>query len=221
MSNVPPPPPGSPPPPPGSAPPPPGSPPPPPGTPVPPGYGAPPPGYAPPGYAPPGHPASGTPGSAGSPALAGFGARLGGYLLDSILYGLLYVPFLVAGIVLIALSVEDCVRFDDEIVCAGREQPGLIAAGVIVMVVGFVVVVFVYLRALARTGQTWGRRIVGIRVVDADTGGAPGWGKAIGRSLFAGFISANVLWLGYLWMLWDSRNQTWHDKVASTLVITA
>jgi uncharacterized RDD family membrane protein YckC len=151
--------------------------------------------------------------------LAGFGSRLGGYLLDSLLYGLLWVPFLVIGIVLIAMGLEDCVTFNDEIVCAGREKPGLIAAGVIVMVVGFLVVVFVYFRALAKTGQTWGRKLVGIRVVDANTRGVPGWGKAIGRQLFAGFISANILYLGYLWMLWDDQNQTWHDKVASTLVL--
>ncbi len=221
MSNVPPPPPGTPPPPPGTPPPPgPGSPPPPPppgavGT--PPGYGAPPPAYGapPPGYGAPGA----APGFAGSGALAGFGARLGGYLLDSLLYGLLWLPFMIAGIVLIAMGLEDCVSLNDEIICAGREKPGLIAAGVIFRVVGFLVIVFVYLRALATTGQTWGRRIVGIRVVDANTRGAPGWGKAIGRQLFAGFISANVLYLGYLWMLWDGQNQTWHDKVASTLVV--
>ncbi len=158
------------------------------------------------------------PGASGG-ELAGFGSRLGGYLLDSLLYGLLFLPFLVAGIVLIAMGLEDCVSFDDEIICAGREKPGLIAAGVIAMVVGFVVIVVVYLRALATTGQTWGRKLVGIRVVDASTRGAPGWGKAIGRQLFAGFISANVLYLGYLWMIWDGQNQTWHDKVASTLVV--
>lgn len=217
VSNVPPPPPGTqpppgPPPPPGT---PAGSPPPPP----PPGFGAPP---APPGYGapPPGYGAP-TTGFAGGGQLAGFGARLGGYLLDALLYGLLWLPFLIAGFVLIAMGLEDCVTFDDEIICAGREDGGLIAAGVIAMVVGFFVVVFVYLRALATTGQTWGRKIVGIRVVDATTRAAPGWGKAIGRQLFAGFISANVLYLGYLWMLWDGQNQTWHDKVASTLVVTA
>jgi uncharacterized RDD family membrane protein YckC len=120
---------------------------------------------------------------------------------------------------MIALGLEDCVTFDDEIVCAGREKVGLIVAGAVAMAVGFVVVVFVYLRALATTGATWGRRIVGVRVVDADSRGAPGWGKAVGRSLFAAVISANVLYLGYLWMLWDGRNQTWHDKVAGTIVV--
>jgi uncharacterized RDD family membrane protein YckC len=55
--------------------------------------------------------------------------------------------------------------------------------------------------------------------VNAQTGGPPGWGKAIGRQLFAMIISSYVFYLGYLWMLWDSQNQTWHDKVAGTFVV--
>jgi uncharacterized RDD family membrane protein YckC len=31
-------------------------------------------------------------------------------------------------------------------------------------------------------------------------------------------ISAIVLCLGYLWMLWDGEQQTWHDKIAGTHV---
>jgi uncharacterized RDD family membrane protein YckC len=28
-----------------------------------------------------------------------------------------------------------------------------------------------------------------------------------------------VLYLGYFWMLWDREAQTWHDKLASTVVV--
>ena len=154
--------------------------------------------------------------------MAGFGARLGAYLLDGLLYGLVMLPFIIVGLILLfAVGLGDCVSIGDEIVCDGRENEGAIAGGVLVMIAGFVFIAVIYLRALAKTGQTWGRRIVGIRVVDANTYGAPGWGKAIGRQLFAGFISSNIFYLGYLWMLWDSKNQTWHDKVAGTLVVRA
>ena len=37
--------------------------------------------------------------------------------------------------------------------------------------------------------------------------------------MFAGFISGQICYLGYLWMLWDGKNQTWHDKVAGTFVV--
>lgn len=171
--------------------------------------------------APPPGPAA-APGGYGDRRYAGFWARFGGYLLDGLLYGLLYLPFLIAFFVLLVIGLDDCTTdpFTDELVCNGREEVAPIVTGSVLLFVGFLVVVFVYLRALARTGQTWGRRIVGIKVVRTDDGAAPGWGKAIGRSLFAGFISANVFYLGYLWMIWDGEKQTWHDKVAGTYVVT-
>ena len=81
--------------------------------------------------------------------------------------------------------------------------------------------IFVFLRMLATSGQTWGRRIAGVKVVRADNGQPPGWGRAIGRSLFAYFISGQICYLGYLWMLWDGEKRTWHDMVAGTRVIKA
>lgn len=30
-----------------------------------------------------------------------------------------------------------------------------------------------------------------------------------------------VLFLGYLWMLWDGEKQSWHDKAAGSVVIHA
>ncbi len=136
----------------------------------------------------------------------------------------MFAPFIVVGFVLIfGVGLGDCTTdpFTDELVCNGRERVGPIVVGSLLMLVGIVIVIFLYLRALATRGQTWGRRIAGLRVVNAQTGAAPGWGKAIGRSLFAGFISGNFCYLGYLWMLWDPKNQTWHDKVAGTLVVEA
>lgn len=38
---------------------------------------------------------------------------------------------------------------------------------------------------------------------------------------FASILSAIVLLLGYFWMLWDSKKQTWHDHLAKTLVVKA
>ena len=38
---------------------------------------------------------------------------------------------------------------------------------------------------------------------------------------FASILSGIVLLLGYLWMIWDSKKQTWHDKIAKTIVIKA
>ena len=158
---------------------------------------------------------------------AGFWNRFGAYLLDGLLYLLVLTPFAIAATVLIVRAFDDCVWLEgefsssgDELVCPpGAPDAGPLAAGIVIGVIGVVVMGFLYLRALARTGQTWGRRIAGIKVIKETTGGPPGWGTAIGRSAFAYFISANICYLGYLWMLWDGQKQTWHDKVASTRVI--
>lgn len=155
---------------------------------------------------------------------AGFGRRLLTAILDPILYGLAYLPFAIAGLVMIlGVGLGDCSTdpFTDEIVCNGREDIGAILGGVVLLGLGWVVLLVVYLRGLAKRGQTWGRRIAGVRVVRIDTGEVPGWGKAIGRTLFAGLVSGNFCYLGYLWMLWDDKNQTWHDKVTSTVVVRA
>jgi uncharacterized RDD family membrane protein YckC len=67
-------------------------------------------------------------------------------------------------------------------------------------------------------GQTLGKMAVGIKVVDADTGGFIGVPRGIGR-YFARILSAIALGLGYLWMLWDPRKQCWHDKLVRSVVI--
>ncbi|MGH9084929.1 MAG: RDD family protein [Acidimicrobiales bacterium] len=71
------------------------------------------------------------------------------------------------------------------------------------------------------TGQTLGKRATGIRVVSASTGQPGiGVGRAIGR-YFARILSAIPCALGYLWMLWDGKKQTWHDKIVGSYVVKA
>ena len=67
-------------------------------------------------------------------------------------------------------------------------------------------------------GKTVGAMALGICVVPADGSGSVSIGKALIRAV-VGYISGFVLLLGFLWMLWDSNKQTWHDKAAGTYVI--
>lgn len=157
--------------------------------------------------------------------LAGFGSRLVGYLLDGLLYGLLIAVFLIPSGILVATAFEGCeiLEYPDgtsELVCDdGSVNGGALAGGIALGLVGFVVVFILYVRALGRTGQTWGRKIAGVKVVRLDDGRPIGVGKAIGRQLFSGLVSAQVIYLGYLWMLWDDRKQTWHDKIVGSIVV--
>ena len=57
-----------------------------------------------------------------------------------------------------------------------------------------------------------------IRVIDVDTGGPIGYGRAFVRYI-GRILSAIVIFLGYLWMLWDRERQCWHDKLAGDYVV--
>jgi len=67
-------------------------------------------------------------------------------------------------------------------------------------------------------GQTFGKRAMGIRVVRQSNGAPLGYGLAIGRNV-ARLVDGFIFGLGALWAIWDPRHQTWHDKIAGTLVV--
>ncbi|HEY6759401.1 MAG TPA: RDD family protein [Baekduia sp.] len=68
------------------------------------------------------------------------------------------------------------------------------------------------------TGQTFGKRACGIRVVDASTGGPIGYARGFLRYI-GRIVSSIPIFLGYFWMLWDPNKQTWHDKIANSVVV--
>jgi uncharacterized RDD family membrane protein YckC len=67
-------------------------------------------------------------------------------------------------------------------------------------------------------GQTVGQMAMGIRVIDFNTGGSIGYGRAFIRWLVS-ILSALAIFVGYLWMLWDKEKQCWHDKAANDVVV--
>lgn len=69
-----------------------------------------------------------------------------------------------------------------------------------------------------QAGQTPGKRMMGVRVADVATGASIGHGRALVRAVMR-VVSGLLCFAGYLWMLWDSERQTWHDKVAAAVVV--
>lgn len=160
---------------------------------------------------------------------ATFGSRLGAWLLDGIIMTLFFVPAVIA-LTAGPTEIEPCsvdssgnVTIGEEInaLCEGPTS-GTIATAVLLGIAAVVGVVL-YQAKLAGgpTGATLGKRAVGIKIVDGATGGPIGGGRAVGRWLFATTISSWLFYLGYLWCLWDVRQQTWHDKVVSSVVVKA
>jgi uncharacterized RDD family membrane protein YckC len=70
------------------------------------------------------------------------------------------------------------------------------------------------------TGQTVGKRALGIRVYDFRQGGPIGYGRGLLRQI-GKYLSAIPFGLGYLWMLWDKEKQCWQDKIAGSVVVPA
>lgn len=69
-----------------------------------------------------------------------------------------------------------------------------------------------------RTGKTIGKMILGLQIVH--TAPRPfGFWSALLRH-FAGYpLSAAPFMLGFIWMLWDEKQQGWHDKLSRTRVV--
>ena len=86
------------------------------------------------------------------------------------------------------------------------------------------VVYFALLNGGAK-GQTLGKMVWGVRVRDAATGGPLGPAKAAVRYLAPALLSIvtfGLIWLpDGLWLFWDRRRQTLHDKVAGSVVVMA
>lgn len=68
-------------------------------------------------------------------------------------------------------------------------------------------------------GQTPGKMVMKIKVVKIDTGEAPGYATAFLRELIGKFVSGLLLGIGYLVSIKDPKKQTWHDKIAKTVVV--
>ncbi len=207
----------------------------------PPPYGQPPAPAAPPPYpsggvppyAPYQAPLPGQPGyqwGGGVPAYpyASFWARVGGTIIDGlVLMAIAAIPVII-GIVLIVNSVDTDTADNSAEVTNG----GTLALGIIAILIGIVIAMLyeplMTARKGAHNGQTLGRQAVGIRITNLQ-GGPITTGQAWGRYLFKQFVIGGLgsftggiaSVLNYLWMLWDSSKQCWHDKIANTLVLRA
>ncbi|HUE75725.1 MAG TPA: RDD family protein [Chloroflexota bacterium] len=67
-------------------------------------------------------------------------------------------------------------------------------------------------------GRTVGHWATYTEITRADGGAKPGPVRGIIRTVTM-FFSAAFLFLGFLWVMQDKQGQTWHDKVAGTLVV--
>ena len=76
-----------------------------------------------------------------------------------------------------------------------------------------------YVYFIGNRGQTLGKMIMKIKVVSLDTDKPVGYLKAFLRDIVGKILSGLVFGLGYLWSIRDAKKQTWHDKIAKSVVV--
>ncbi|MCX7928471.1 MAG: RDD family protein [Patescibacteria group bacterium] len=65
---------------------------------------------------------------------------------------------------------------------------------------------------------TFGKQFVGLEVRSED-GAEITWFRVILREVVGKTISSLFFMIGFLWILFDKKNQGWHDKIAKTVVL--
>lgn len=124
-------------------------------------------------------------------------------------FGALFVDWIICSVVgdLVLLSYQ---------LGLGKEKGIINMDGVMVVMTVISLAYFTIL--IGDGGQTLGKKLFGVRVVRTD-GSNVTYSKAFVRSL--GYLLSTFFgtFLGFLWALWDRRNQTWHDKIAGTVVV--
>lgn len=160
--------------------------------------------------------------------LASWGSRLGAYLIDAVI---VIVPTLVV-LGILGVGVLGAVGIG----ASADESFGVLAfiLGVIVTVVAVVAIQLLYapllmMRQGAHNGQTWGKQMLGIRVVRDNGQPFTFWPAAVReagmKTLAVGIATAFIpflpWFLNFFWPLWDDQNRALHDMAVSTHVVRA
>lgn len=146
-----------------------------------------------------------TPAAINTPvAYAGFFVRLAAFVIDNLIcYFAAYLTIWGAGAFYRAFhgaGLDGGIRF--------------VLASILFYLL-FYTVYFVYF--LTHGGQTPGKQILGIKVVALDGGEVDGFRAALRTMGYA--FSWFLFGLGYLWAGMDRHRQSWHDKLAGTVVL--
>jgi uncharacterized RDD family membrane protein YckC len=150
---------------------------------------------------------------------AGWFTRVGAYVIDWVLTAISAIPMYVAGAILGANTSTTTNAAGVET----TSYDGSVAVPITLYVVGLVTYIgfFVWNVCIrqGRTGATVGKSVLAIRLVNSDLQPIGG-GWCFLRYLLH-IVDALPCGLGYLWPIWDSRKQTFADKIMNTFVIQA
>lgn len=143
---------------------------------------------------------------------AGFWMRFLAHICDGLNTLLITLPFQVIGVL-----VSDSSTSSDADGFARLPGYGM-ASSDVWSVIGTIAAFFVLAYWIGNRGGSPLRVRLGVLILDENDGSYIGTKRAVFRGLMS-YVSQIALLLGYLWMLWDPKKQTWHDKVAKSVVV--
>ncbi|GAO05880.1 RDD family protein [Streptomyces lydicamycinicus] len=184
-----------------------------------------------------GYPQQGAPyGQPGMPGMgmptgyASWGARLGAFLLDGLIIAAVpIILYIIAGVMAASsVSTPDysscqtgdytCMQNAANDAAASSTPVGaiiMIALAWLIMIGG----TFFLIAKEGASGQTPGKKALGVKVIKEATGQPLGFGMTFVRYLCR-YLNGLLCGLGWLWPLWDDKSQTWADKLAGTVVVS-
>jgi len=146
------------------------------------------------------------------------GANVAGGPMEYATFWMRFVAYFVDGIITRIMGGIVGVLLGLALGAAGARGPaGVLAIQVVSMLVGFGISATYFIYFIGKTGQTPGKRLCKIKVVNAD-GSQVGYGKAAGR-FFGYMLSGLILFIGFLMAAWDDEHRALHDRLCDTRVI--
>ena len=145
---------------------------------------------------------------------ASWGRRVGAYLID-FLPNLVGYAIFMAGYVPFITSTLDAQTSGTGV--ASTQGVASMSVGLLVMLAALGWEIYNRWVVAGRTGQSWGKRVTKISLVNEETGQPIGTLNAFLRDLV--HILDSFAYVGFLWPLWDEKKQTFSDKIMKTVVV--
>jgi uncharacterized RDD family membrane protein YckC len=146
---------------------------------------------------------------------AGFSRRLLAALIDAVIVLALASAVTAGAALVLGVSLPRWKEVGPDLLLAGLLDRNPMALGAAGLYFGIGALYHIYLGGM--TGQTVGKRLLGLRVIGAH-GTAPGALGGIVR-FFTLLLSVTPAGLGWLWCLFDRERRALHDHLAGTYVI--
>jgi uncharacterized RDD family membrane protein YckC len=144
-------------------------------------------------------------------AYAPHGDRLIAYVLDGVILSVFLILATLVATIVLGTGVSGTPENP-------TVSPAAVGGFTIFLVIIVVVATLYFPWFWVRGGATPGMKRFKLRVVKDADGGPIGWGSAILR-VIGMWVSSLVFYLGFAWVLIDSRRRGWHDLIAGTVVV--